>query len=275
MLHIPDETPEIFALSRSTHLGIGAHQDDLEFMAFHGILACYDSEENWFTGVTCTDGAGSSRIGKFADFSDADMIRVRFDEQNAAADLGQYAAQYQLGYPSSVIKDPKNQELTYQLAEIITATRPHTIYAHQPADKHPSHLGTLHHTLAALRSLPAAQHPTTFIGCEVWRDLDWLPDEKKVAMDVSARPELAEKLNEVFQSQIAGGKNYHQAIMGRRSANATFSNPHATDAATQIAFGVDLMPLLKHPSLSLRDFTLNLIEQFKSEVQHALASLNS
>jgi len=32
------------ALERITHLGIGAHQDDLEFMAFHGILNCFASE---------------------------------------------------------------------------------------------------------------------------------------------------------------------------------------------------------------------------------------
>ncbi len=275
MLHIPDQSPEELALSRTTHLGIGAHQDDLEFMAFHGILACYENAENWFTGVTTTNGAGSSRIGPFAGYSNEDMIGVRHEEQNQAADIGQYAAQFQLEHPSSAIKDPKNQELTRELADIIRATRPDRIYAHQPADKHASHLGTLHHTLAALRSLPADFHPSTFIGCEVWRDLDWLPDEKKVVMDVSAQPELAERLNKIFQSQIAGGKNYHHAIIGRRTANATFSNPHATDDATQVAFGIDLMPLLENPSLSVCDFTLDFIDQFRNEVQHVLGDLSS
>ena len=33
------------ALKRITHLGIGAHQDDLEFMAFHGILECRASKD--------------------------------------------------------------------------------------------------------------------------------------------------------------------------------------------------------------------------------------
>jgi LmbE family N-acetylglucosaminyl deacetylase len=52
------------ALARITHLGIGAHQDDLEFMAFHGILACFRMrDDRWFGGVTCTNGAGSSRTG--------------------------------------------------------------------------------------------------------------------------------------------------------------------------------------------------------------------
>ena len=275
MPHIPDQTTEPAALARTTHLGIGAHQDDLEFMAFHGILACYENTKNWFTGVTCTNGSGSSRIGPFATFTDEEMIQVRHEEQNAAADLGQYAAQFQLGHPSSTVKDPHNKNLTGELAEIIRTTQPHTIYTHQPADKHPSHLGTLQHTLAALRSLPPELHPSTFIGCEVWRDLDWLPDEKKVVMDVSARPELAEKINNLFQSQIAGGKNYHHAIIGRRTANATFSNPHSTDAASQIIFGLDLLPLLKYPELSLQQFTIDLIDHFKIEIYAALRSVTS
>ena len=39
-IFIPDGQPPAAALARVTHLGIGAHQDDLEFMAFHGIEAC-------------------------------------------------------------------------------------------------------------------------------------------------------------------------------------------------------------------------------------------
>jgi len=66
-LMIPDGLAAPEALRRTTHLGIGAHQDDLEFMAFHGILACYDQKDRWFGGVTITDGRGSSRAGKFQD----------------------------------------------------------------------------------------------------------------------------------------------------------------------------------------------------------------
>jgi len=54
-LFIPDRSPEQEAIHRITHLGIGAHQDDLEFMSFLGILECYHSSDNWFGGVTCTD----------------------------------------------------------------------------------------------------------------------------------------------------------------------------------------------------------------------------
>lgn len=268
--HIPDQTALPEALTRTTHLGIGAHQDDLEFMAFHGIASCYDSSEKWFAGVTCTDGGGSSRTGPFAKHSDEEMRKVRHQEQIDAANTGQYSAQYQLGHPSARVKDPVDVTLATELAHIIQLTRPTTIYAHSPADKHPSHLGVFAATLAALRSLPKEQHPEKFLGCEVWRDLDWVPDEHKVALDVSAYSELAETLNNIFLSQIAGGKNYHHAIIGRRTANATFSNPHASDQASQLIFALDLMPLLEDPQLSPLAFTHALIDEFKAEVMAGL-----
>ena len=34
---VPDGLPVEDACRRVTHLGIGAHQDDIEIMAFHGI----------------------------------------------------------------------------------------------------------------------------------------------------------------------------------------------------------------------------------------------
>ena len=48
--HIPDSCPAAGAVTRTTHLGIGAHQDDLEFMAYHGIVTCYEDSSNYFTG---------------------------------------------------------------------------------------------------------------------------------------------------------------------------------------------------------------------------------
>ena len=52
----------VFFLPLTTHLGVGAHQDDLEFMALHGILECYQRPDRWFSGIMVTDGRGSSRI---------------------------------------------------------------------------------------------------------------------------------------------------------------------------------------------------------------------
>jgi hypothetical protein len=76
-LYIPDGAPEAEALARTTHLAVGAHQDDLEIMAAHGILACYDDPDQWFTGVTVTNGAGTPRSGAFADYTNDEMVEAR------------------------------------------------------------------------------------------------------------------------------------------------------------------------------------------------------
>ena len=266
-ISIPDNKPLAEALQRVTHLGIGAHQDDLEFMAFHGILECFANENKWFGGVTCTNGAGSSRSGPYASFTDAEMMTIRRKEQNTAAVIGGYAAMIQLDYPSSGIKSPTEQALKDDLEAILTATRPEVVYTHNPADKHDTHIGVTIAALQAMRELPRDQRPKQVIGCEVWRNLDWLPDDQKVLMDVSGRDNLAAALNGVFDSQIAGGKRYDLGTLGRRAANATFFNSHATDASTQLIFGIDLTPLVTDESKDIVAFVCDLIDQFNTDVR--------
>ncbi len=266
-IFIPDHQPEADALRRITHLGIGAHQDDLEFMAFHGILNCFARDDQWFGGVTCTNGAGSSRSGPYANFTDAEMMAIRRQEQNTAAAIGGYAAMFQLDYPSSAIKSPTEQELKTDLKSILLATCPEVVYTHNPADKHDTHIGVTIAALQAMRELPRDQRPKQVIGCEVWRNLDWLPDEHKVLMDVSGRDNLAAALNGVFDSQIAGGKRYDLATLGRRAANATFFNSHATDEATQLIFGVDLTLLVADESTDIVAHVCDLIDQFNDDVR--------
>lgn len=270
-IFIPDNATETDALKRITHLGIGAHQDDLEFMAFHGILNCFARDDQWFGGVTCTNGAGSSRTGPYAKYTDAEMMTIRRQEQNTAAVIGGYAAMFQLDYPSGAIKSPTGQALKNDLKLILATARPEVVYTHNPADKHDTHIGVTIAALQAMRELPADQRPKQVIGCEVWRNLDWLPDEQKVLMDVSGRDNLAAALNGVFDSQIAGGKRYDLATLGRRAANATFFNSHATDASTQLIFGVDLTPLVADESIDIVAFVCDLIDEFQDDVRMKLS----
>ncbi len=267
---IPDGTPEPDALQRITHLGIGAHQDDLEFMAFHGILHCFAREDQWFGGVTCTDGAGSSRSGPYAKFTDSEMMAIRRREQTTAAVIGGYGAMIQLDYPSSVVQSPTGRELKEDLKAILAATRPEVVYTHNPADKHDTHVGVVIAALLAMRELPRDQRPKQVIGCEVWRNLDWLPDEDKILMDVSGRDNLAASLNGVFDSQITGGKRYDLATLGRRAANATFFNSHATDASTQLIFGMDLTPIVADETTDIIAHVCNLIDRLRDEVHRKL-----
>src|SRR5215213_3827619 len=115
---VPDGLPIAEALVRTTHLAIGAHQDDLEFMAFHGIIQCYQSEREWFTGVTCTNGAGSARAGDYGRFTDAEMMEVRREEQRQAALIGRYSAMVQLDYPSAIARNPADARLREDLVAI-------------------------------------------------------------------------------------------------------------------------------------------------------------
>ena len=82
------------------------------------------------------------------------------------------------------------------------------VYTHNLADKHPTHVAVARAAIEALRSLPPEIRPQRVIGCEGWRDLDWLPDNEKVVMDVTGHEALAAKLSACFVSQIGGGKRY-------------------------------------------------------------------
>jgi LmbE family N-acetylglucosaminyl deacetylase len=267
---VPDQSPLPAALARVTHLGVGAHQDDLEFMAYHGILECFYNKQPSFGGVTCTNGAGSSRTGAYSSYTDEEMQAVRREEQEKAAILGRFAAMIQLDHPSSVVKSPTDSRLREDLEKILHACSPRIVYTHNPADKHDTHLGVTVAIIEALRSLPADRRPAAVHGCEVWRNLDWMNDSEKVVHDVSGNENLAAALSGVFDSQIAGGKRYDLAVMGRRRANATFFDSHSTDQATALAFAMDLTPLVKDASLDILDFTLSHIERFAADVRARL-----
>ena len=271
-LYIPDGLAEDTALARTTHLGIGAHQDDLEFMAFHGILAGFDRKDQGFTGVTCTNGAGSARAGVFAEYTDEQMQQVRREEQREAARIGQYAAMIQLDYPSAAIKASPAPHAEADLLTILRATRPRVVYTHNPADKHETHIGVLTATLRALRQLPPGERPEQLLGCEVWRDLDWLCDADKTLLDVSGHDELAQNLNAIFASQIAGGKRYDLAIQGRRRANATFFQSHSIDTCDSLCFALDLTPLLHDDTLTLAEFITPFLNRFRDDVLTTLRS---
>ena len=254
------------ALARTTHLCVIAHQDDIEINAYPAVTECLGRADRFFTGVVMTNGAGSARTGKFAHVTDAQMQVIRRDEQRAAAVLGNYNLQLQLAHPSSDVKQAGHAGVTADLAAIFGGCRPEVVYLHQPADKHDTHVACFLRCIEALRALPRDRRPARVLGVEGWRDLDWLADNEKVAMDASANPDLAAKLVGVFESQIAGGKRYDLAAMGRRLANATFFNSHATDQTNAISLAMDLTPLVRDDTLSVREFALGHIDRLRADV---------
>lgn len=265
-LFVPDGAPLPGALSRTTHLGIGAHQDDLEIMAAHGILACYQRADLWFTGVTMTTGGGTPRSGPYAGCTDAAMTAVRNAEQRKAAFAGEYAAQFLLAYPSASVKDLEDPDPAADLAAILEATRPETVYTHNLADKHDTHVGVALHVIAAIRRMPPGARPRRVLGCEVWRDLDWLPESEKIALDCSGHAGLQAALVGVFDSQISGGKRYDLATAGRRRAHATYHDSHDTDQSEGLIFAMDLTPLVQDETRDPLEHARGLVRALEADI---------
>jgi LmbE family N-acetylglucosaminyl deacetylase len=272
-IYAPDGAEPVEALKRTTHLAIGAHQDDLEIMAAEGVLACFGRSDAWFTGVVATNGAGSPRTGLYADYTDEQMQQVRRVEQKKAAVIGEYSAVVFLNHTSSELKNPAFRPAVEDIARILDVARPAVVYTHNLADKHPTHVAVALRTIAAIRSLPHDARPHRLLGCEVWRDLDWLSDKEKVIFRLDGHENLLTSLVGVFDSQIAGGKRYDLATMGRRRANATYLESHGTDTSELVNFGMDLSALITDDSLDPIELTVGHIERFASEVRETLGAL--
>lgn len=258
------------SLSKTTHLGIGAHPDDLEFWFFPAIQACFYNPALSFTGITMTDGAGSARGSSFHHLSNEEFVSLRHQEQLDAASLARYGAQFLLGFSSHDLKNRANPEPTQALITILKACRPSSIFTHQPFDKHPTHLAVFCRVLDALRELGPAHRPHQWIGCEGWRGLDWLPSALKIPLPCDPSDGLSDRLNGVYQSQIHEGKSYPKAVQGRRLANATLDDPHRLDSHPELAFGLNLLPLLEDPEMTLEDFVSSRLNAFAKEVKSAL-----
>jgi len=273
-IYAPDDIAAPEALSRTTHLAISAHQDDLEIMASDGILKCFQQRDRWFTGVVVTDGAGSPRDDLYREYTDEQMKVVRRKEQKKAAYVGEYAAVVLLDYPSSAVKSAAETRVIADLAEVLRATRPEVVYTHNLADKHDTHVAVALRTIAAIRSLRTAERPEKLFGCEVWRDLDWPTDTDKVAFDLSAHENLQASLVGIFDSQICGGKRYDLATQGRRRAHATYAASHGTDTATAMTYALDLSLLITDAALDPWTYVNGYIERFQGEVKKRLATLS-
>ena len=273
-IYIPDNEPEEKALSRTTHLCLAAHQDDIEIMAAQPIIECFQQKDKWFTGVVVTDGRGSPRNSIYENYSDDEMRLVRFKEQRKAAIVGEFAAQIMLDIPSKIIKDASRSEPVDDILAILRATKPKVVYTHNLADKHDTHVGVALRVIEALRKLSPAERPERVVGCEVWRALDWMVDSDKVTMDLSRHENLQFALLGVFDSQIVGGKRYDLASMGRRRANATYFESHGVDNSEGLSYGMDMTVLMNDVSIDPAKFIGDFMQRFKDDVNQRIIRMS-
>lgn len=248
---IPDGISWEAAFARVTHLVVAAHADDVELMAWHAIL-----NAGGLCAVIVTGG------GELRD--------TRLLEQKRVAARGAYAMVIWLDHASADVKQAACPGLASDLSAVLSAVRARVLYTHNLADKHDTHVAVALHTVRALRANPSAVERV--LGCEVWRALDWLQAEDKVALDVSGGEDRIMPLIGAFDSQIAGGKRYDLAAAGRKRANATFLDSHAIDRATAMEYAMDLTPLVRDPTLDVTAWTLQFVERFARDVEARLSA---
>ena len=273
-IFIPDGKAVEQALIQTTDLCIAAHQDDIEIMSYGAIAGCYGQLDKHFTGVVMTDGGGSARSGVYANYSNEDMKAIRAIEQKNAALIGRYSAQVLLAFKSGEVKDPTNRAVIDDIKTLIMLTQPETIYTHNLADKHDTHVAVVMHVIRALRELPLDKRPKKVVSMEVWRALDWLCDEDKDVYNTGAYPNISAALVGVFDSQVSGGKRYDLAAIGRRLANATFFESHSVDDFESASFGLDITDLINSDSSPV-EFINTYIDKFKSDVNRRIASFSN
>ena len=272
-IFIPDDIPVEKAFERTTHMAIAAHQDDVEIMAYHGIAQCFGQADKWFAAVIVTNGAGSARSGLYASYSDEDMRRVRKAEQKKAAFIGEYGALALLDYTSAAVKGSEKDIIANEIASIIEVARPKVVYTHNLADKHDTHVATALRVIEAIRMLPEQTRPEKVYGCEVWRGLDWLPDDEKVVLDVDAMQNLSAALLGVFDSQISGGKRYDLATQGRRLANATYAESHEVDKSGALTYAMDLTPLVADIDTDIAGYVKRYIDRLWDDIYSRISRL--
>lgn len=251
-------------LDKTTHLCICAHCDDVEIMAYHGINACFKNENSFFTAVIVTDGKGSDKSGIYSQLSDQEFINLRKSEQRKAAIIGEYNAVVFLDYSSSAVKKPHSADIQRDILDILNLSKPKIIYTHSPFDFHATHVGVTCQLMEVLKHWDKASTIENIYGCEVWGSLDWLSDNRKVALDVSNNINIQKALVEVFDTQMSRGKAFDEATLGRRKANATFQKSHEKDSYIGVNYALDLIDIIKN-NLSIQDFVNIVTEEFRKD----------
>lgn len=88
---------------------------------------------------------------------------------------------------------------------------------------------------------------------------------------MSGHEDLRRQLVAAFESQIAGGKRYDLATLGRQMANATFAASHAVDRLEAATYAVDLASAVA--SGNLEAFVDQLLSRFTDNVRSVLGTV--
>ena len=264
VIHVPSGGDPLDALACTTDLGVVAHPDDLELLCCGPVLDCRDDPGRSFTGIVCTDGAGSVRPPGLEHLDREAWVATRLAEQVASADLARMGAVVVLGLPSDGVTGRPDTEgrrsLLAALDVLVQSCSAAVVHTHEPTDPHRTHRAVATAVIGAVRTTPAPSRPQRLFGWEGWRSLDWLDVDHRHVADLTGRLDDAAALARCHASQLAA-KRYDDAVIGRWRANATFASPRTADDAEAVALAWDLSPLLA-PEVDVSGFVANALATF-------------
>ncbi len=263
MIELEEYIPKTAKHAPITHIAIAAHKDDGEMLALHGILNCYD--KGGFALIVLTDGGNCPKSGKYADVSYDDMAELRTEEQKRAATFGKYEKVYFLQLPSSSL-ETEFEEISSKVASIFNENP--TIqyaYAHSLFDRHKTHINASKIAIESIRQSKYKGKIKMLYGVELWRDLDWIPENEQILLDVSGSKDFAMDLLSFFPSQNQS-KMYNKGFCGRVVANATFSNSHSNSLASEQIRAIDMTKLVFADKNAVRAFVDEQLGKFKQEI---------
>ena len=275
--YVPDGASPDAAMGRATILAIGAHPDDLVVMALPGILEALHRGGRQFFGIVATHGGSDPRTGSYAGLTYDEIREIRREEQCQAADIGGYSGIVQLMYDSREVKDLADTRLERDLQAILDAVRPDRVFLHNPCDRHDTHVAVCLRSIRALRAVTASTGwmPEAVLGCEVWRSLDWVVHHDRVHVRLHDEGMLSDHLIHAYKSQYAQNTQYEMALRGRRIVNATHQEALSQGEAHQVEFAMDLLPLVRDPSLDVETFVRHILHHFEHDVMSRVTHFSS
>jgi len=207
-----------------TVLAIGGHAADMEFTA-GALIAKYTRAGARAVFLHATPGEmGHPRL------SGEEYAKQKYDEARKAAQILGAEARF-LPYPDAAL--PRNDEVAFQIADVIREVRPDVVLTHWRGSFHSDHVNTHHNTVRALflAALPAIQRthpahaPTTVLFPENWEDMDGFDPDLFVDIgDVYEQWLEAANQYELFRGGVSRFRyrDYYQALATMRGCLSGF-----------------------------------------------------
>src|SRR5438876_3981818 len=199
-------------------LAIGGHAADMEFSS-GALIANYTAAGAQAVSLHLTAGeAGHPTL------SAEEYARQKIDEAQRAAGILGADARF-LPYADAAL--PRNDEVAYQIADVIREVRPEVVLTHWRGSFHSDHINAHHNTMRALflAALPAIERthpphaPGTVLFPENWQDMEDFDPNLYVDID-DVYDQWLEAANqyELFRGGISSFRyrDYYQALATMR-----------------------------------------------------------